>query len=188
MPYCPNCGYEYVKGITICPDCNFELAEGEPVYCFNCEELMVEKNIFCSHCGYVQSDFLKDDQDVMCEVHPKVEAMGICVICKKAVCSDCAVEKNSVLFCNDDSHIKVAQDWAVAFTTNTDYEAEMIKANLQGAGIPTMVFSQRDHAYFMIIGDMAVVNVMVPRDRLADAEEYLKKMDFFGDEADEDSE
>lgn len=188
MPYCRNCGYEYLKGVTICPDCNLELSEGCPILCFNCEELLEEKNILCTHCGYIQSELLKDDQDIMCEVHPKVEATGICVICKKAICSDCAVEKNGILFCDDDSHIKLSQDWAVAFTTSTDYEADMIKANLEGAGIPTMVFSQRDHAYFLIIGEMAIVNIMVPKERLNEAKEYIKKMNFFSDEINEDEE
>lgn len=27
MPVCPNCGYEYVKGVAICPDCNTQLVE-----------------------------------------------------------------------------------------------------------------------------------------------------------------
>jgi hypothetical protein len=51
-----------------------------------------------------------------------------------------------------------------------------------------MIFSQRDHAYFITIGDMAVVNVMVPKKQLEEAEEYLKKMDLFSDESEEDKE
>lgn len=188
MPYCPNCGLEYIEGSQICPDCNFELAAGEPTYCFHCDELLLDQNVFCSHCGMIRSELLEDDKDVMCEVHQNTDAMGMCVVCNKAVCADCAVKRNGRIFCNNDEHITIAENWAVVFTTSTDYEAIMIKANLEGAGIPCLVFSQRDHAYFMIVGNMAIVNVMVPKDRFPEAEAYIKKMDLFSEEENEDEE
>ncbi len=188
MPYCPECGAEYVKSATICPDCKLELTVGEPNYCFNCEEMLVKKADFCPHCGYLQVDLLEDDEEIMCEKHNSVEAVGICIICSKPICGDCAVERNSKLFCDNDEHIKMAEDWVVVFTTNTEYEAAMIKANLEGGGMPCLIFSQRDHAYFITIGDMAVVNVMVPKERLDEAQAYLKKMDLFSGESEEDEE
>lgn len=30
MPYCPGCGYEYIKGTYICPDCDEELVDFLP--------------------------------------------------------------------------------------------------------------------------------------------------------------
>ncbi|NOY06108.1 MAG: hypothetical protein GXO82_05685, partial [Chlorobi bacterium] len=59
----------------------------------------------------------------------------------------------------------------------TEYEAAMIKANLEGAGIPVSVFSQSDHVYFVTMGgDLAVVNIMVPKTRIHEAEELLKNL------------
>ena len=31
MPYCPECGYEYLPDITKCPDCDRELVDSLPV-------------------------------------------------------------------------------------------------------------------------------------------------------------
>lgn len=188
MPYCQNCGYEYEKGIQICPDCNNPLSEAEPIVCFNCEDILIDKTIFCPHCGYIQSEFLSDDEDIMCDIHNDTEATGCCVICGKAVCSDCAVEHSGRLFCNQDEHIKISENWAVVFTTNLEYEAEMVKANLEGAGIPCLVFSQRDHAYGVTIGNMAVVNVMVQKENLQEATEYLKNIDLFGENPEDEEE
>ena len=188
MPYCPVCGYEYEEGIQICPDCNSPLEESNPIVCENCDELITERSIYCPNCGHIQFDLLPDDEIIMCEVHSEVEAIGCCVICGKAVCADCAVEQNNRLFCNQDEHIKVAENWVVVFTTNLEYEAEMVRANLEGAGIPCLVFSQRDHAYGVAIGDMAIVNVMVQKENLKEAKEYLDQLDLFGDNFDEDEE
>ncbi|MDP2208855.1 MAG: zinc ribbon domain-containing protein [Bacteroidota bacterium] len=185
MPYCPKCSYEYVEGSTICPDCNYTLLAGEPYACFNCEELLIEKHIFCPHCGYLQSEFLADEDEIMCETHTEGQALGCCVICGKAVCTDCSVEHQNRIFCSQDEHVKISEDWAVVFTTNIEYEAEMVRANLEGANIPCMVFSQRDHALGLVIGDMAVVKVMVYKKNLGEAEEYLKKIDLFSEDSDE---
>ena len=72
---------------------------------------------------------------------------------------------------------KMMSDWVVARTTGTQYEAQMIKANLDGAGIPTMLFSQSDRMYHVTVGDLAVTKIMVPKERLDDARQYLTAMD-----------
>jgi TM2 domain-containing membrane protein YozV len=36
-----------------------------------------------------------------CYVHPEVDAVGTCVSCHKAICSDCVVEVSGKLFCRE---------------------------------------------------------------------------------------
>ncbi|CUT08208.1 Putative signal transducing protein [Candidatus Kryptonium thompsonii] len=40
----------------------------------------------------------------------------------------------------------------------------MLKANLESAGIPCVVFSTKDHTYFMTVG-FGIVKVLVPKDK-----------------------
>ncbi|MEM1270425.1 MAG: DUF2007 domain-containing protein [Bacteroidota bacterium] len=58
------------------------------------------------------------------------------------------------------------KDWTSIFETNTDYEADLVRDRLDSAGIDAVVFTQRDHAFNLTIGDLAKVHVMV---RPADA-------------------
>lgn len=190
MPFCPQCGYQYQEGIVLCPDCNEPLIAREPFTCEFCLERLEEEQKFCPLCGMLQAALIDEGEEIECENHPEMEAVGICVVCGKPVCGDCAVKREGKILCENDEHIKIAQGWAVIFTTNTEYEAQMVKANLENAGIPSLVFSQRDHVYFLTVGDLAIVNVMVPKHRLPEAQELLRRMDLFeeGDTALDDEE
>lgn len=185
MPFCPQCGYEYEEDITVCPECNEVLELGELLLCEFCSERVEEAAKFCPHCGMLQGNLLSEDEEIECENHPQIEAIGMCVVCGKPVCGDCAVKRQGKILCENDEHIKIAQNWAVVYTTGTEYEAQMVRANLENAGFPCVVFSQRDHAYFLTVGDMAVVNVMVPKNRLFEAQEFLRRMDLFAEGEDD---
>jgi hypothetical protein len=176
MPFCRQCGYEYEEGILVCPDCNEALEPGERLLCESCYEPLGEAKTFCRHCGKLQSSLIDEDKTIACENHPKAAAIAMCIMCSKAVCGDCAINRQGKIFCENDEHVKVAENWAVAYTTGTDYEAQMVRANLEGAGFPCMVFSQRDHVFFLTLSDMAVVNVMVPKSMLTQAQDVLRKM------------
>lgn len=181
MPFCPQCGFQYKEGIDICPDCHEPLVAREPFTCEFCYEELDEGQKFCPHCGMLQAGLIEEGEEVECENHPQMEAVGMCVICGKPVCGDCAVKRHGKILCENDEHITIAQGWAVVCTTNTDYEAQMVRANLENAGIPCLVFSQRDHVYFLTVGDLAVVKVMVPKQQLLEAQEFLRRMDLFAE-------
>ena len=63
--------------------------------------------------------------------------------------------------------------WALAYTTNTILEAEMFKANLENAGIPTQILSQVDTSRMLTIGDLAIVKIFVPSPKLKEATELI---------------
>lgn len=172
MPYCPQCHTEYQAGATECSDCLIPLVEGEPRFCPNCEEFVTKDDTFCDNCGLLLPR-IPFEETPECENHPDADAIGGCVICGKPVCAECAREQNGRIFCENDDHLNMHQGFVVAYTTSTDYEAEMIKANLEGAGIHATIFNQHDHVYFTNMGMLALVNVMVPRAQLENAQEII---------------
>jgi hypothetical protein len=76
------------------------------------------------------------------------------------------------------------EDWSVVFTTNTDYEADMVRDRLDTNDIPAVVLTQRDHAFNLTVGDLAEVFVMVPPDFEEDAR-YLLLQNITEEELDE---
>ncbi|WP_243663635.1 DUF2007 domain-containing protein [Rhodothermus marinus] len=54
------------------------------------------------------------------------------------------------------------EDWVEVFRTSTDYEADIVRDRLDDAGIPAVVFTQRDHVFNLNVGNLALVSVRVP--------------------------
>lgn len=172
MSYCPQCLTEYQPGVAECADCKIPLVEGSPMFCPNCEEHVSPDDTFCDTCGILLP--LPEGRDVPeCDLHPDRDAIGGCVICGRPVCELCAHEVDGKLFCSDDEHVDVHQKFALAYITNTDYEAAMIRANLEGAGIDARIFNQHDHVYFVTMGSLAQVKVMVPTAQLEQAQTII---------------
>lgn len=74
------------------------------------------------------------------------------------VCPDCKVELVSEK--DFEGHLVHYEDWVVVYTTNEEYEADMFKANLEGADIEASVMMKKDRS-FPAVGDLAVVKVLV---------------------------
>ncbi len=54
------------------------------------------------------------------------------------------------------------EDWVEVFRSSTDYEADIVRDRLDDAGIPAIVFTQRDHVFNLNVGHLARVSVRVP--------------------------
>lgn len=176
MPYCRECGYEYTEAVRVCPDCQAELSQDEPIQCTSCGEMIGQDVTSCPHCGVLLDGAGEGKQRITCDVHKNIPAEGACVVCGKRVCKECAVRRLGRFFCNNDEHVKMAFDWVAVWTCSTEYEAEMVRSNLVGGGIPSMVFSQSDHMYVTTMGNLAVVEVMVPKESVDDARAILTSL------------
>ena len=173
MPFCPQCFTEYVEGVAQCSDCLVPLEAGKPVFCSKCEEPVRASDRFCDHCGVLLlPDTVADRPE--CAEHPDTAAIGGCIICGKPVCSECANEIEGKFFCENDSHHDLHQDYAVVYRSSAEYEAQMIRANLENSGIDVRIFDQHGHIYFVDIGEMALVNVLVRKDQIDRATEIVK--------------
>ncbi len=66
------------------------------------------------------------------------------------------------------------EEWVVVFRSGTDYEADIVRDRLDDAGVPAVVLTQRDHAFNLNVGDLAPVHVLVPPDKVREAEAILQ--------------
>ena len=172
MPFCPQCFAEYVEGVAECSDCRVPLMEGKPMHCPRCEEPVLPTDTFCDHCGVLQPA-KNTEKGPECATHPELAAIAGCIICGKPVCAECANEIEGKYFCDNDSHHELHQDYVVVYRSSAEYEAEMIRANLENAGIDVQLFDQHGHIYFVDIGEMALVSVMVRKDEIEHATEIV---------------
>jgi len=102
MPYCPNCTYEYVEGITVCPDCGANLVA----------EI---------------ADQISED------------------------------------------------DWVVVYTSDQEYDVQMMKDALESAQIETNVLSQKDSS-FPVTGDLAIIKLLVKIEDEAAALNFIDEL------------
>ena len=99
---------------------------------------------------------------------PKCEAEYIDGI---TVCADCGIELIPVE--EFEGHLVKPSDWIIVYTTDASFEADMLKANLESAGIETLILSQKDQS-FPAVGDLAIIKILVKRNDLSAAEEILR--------------
>lgn len=82
------------------------------------------------------------------------------------VCSDCDTEL--ITKAEFELNLVHHDDWIPVFSTDVRYEAEMIKANLEGAKIKSIVLSQKDKS-FPATGDLSVIKLLVKKNDVDDA-------------------
>jgi hypothetical protein len=64
-------------------------------------------------------------------------------------------------------------NWEVVYTSNQEYEIEMLRDNLEGAGIKATMLSQKDRN-FPSPGDFSVVKLLVKKEDLQDALNFVQ--------------
>ncbi len=112
--------------------------------------------------------------------------MPICPNCKYEYisgikkCPDCGAELVDEL---PPEIILNESDWVVVYTTSFDYEAEMLKDNLESAGISATILSQKDSS-FPAPGDLSIIKLLVKK---VDAENAIAFLNEFKKNLESDS-
>lgn len=131
--------------------------------CPNCGNNVPADAESCPACGHLHVA-------TMCTTHPDRQAEGACVVCGMALCQECDKGAGTEYLCEAHQQVPVVEGWAEVYTTGDDLEAELVRDNLNAAGIDAQVLSQKDHyAVPVDLGDLAQVRVLVPAFEYEDA-------------------
>lgn len=105
--------------------------------------------------------------------------MPICPNCENeynediTVCPDCNVD----LVSNEEfrENLTTPEDYQVVYSTSAEYEADMLRANLEGAGIQAMIVPKKDRN-FPAVGDLAVIDLLVKKEDLEEARQIIDQI------------
>ena len=75
-------------------------------------------------------------------------------------CADCGAEL--IPTAEFEGKLVHPSDWVIVFTCSENYEAEMLKSNLEGAKIKSLILGQKDRS-FPGVGDLAVIKLLVKK-------------------------
>ncbi len=168
MATCPACGAIVPEDARACPGCGAPAPDeasdlGPTVECPNCGATVPEDADACPACGRLQAP-------ANCELHADRPAVGVCVVCGRAVCASCNKGKGKQFVCDVHQDVEIVEGWAEVYSTGDDVEADLIRDRLKAEGIDAQVLSQRDHYTITVaMGDLAMVRVLVPAYEYEDA-------------------
>ncbi len=95
------------------------------------------------------------------------------------ICPDCNVKLVDEKELKDYEKLN-EKDWVLVYTSFDELDVEMIKDNLESAGIEVTVFSQKDRS-FPVPGDLSPIKLLVRKSDLQSSlnfiEDLLKKSD-----------
>lgn len=82
------------------------------------------------------------------------------------VCPDCGTSLVSKL---------VSHNWVIVYTSDKEYEIQMMKDAIESADIETTVLSQKD-SNFPATGDLAIIKLLVKEEDEAEAKEIIEDL------------
>ena len=86
------------------------------------------------------------------------------------VCADCGTE----LITKEEfeGNLVHPEDWIIVHTTDSEFNADMYKANLESANIETLILDQQDQN-FPVPGDFSVVKILVKKQDVETAKQII---------------
>jgi RNA polymerase subunit RPABC4/transcription elongation factor Spt4 len=96
------------------------------------------------------------------------------------VCPNCRYEyKEGIKICPDCGMELVDElteaEWVIVYTSDKEYEIQMMKDELESAEIKAMILSQKD-SNFPVTGDLAVVKLLVQKEDAESALSYINDL------------
>jgi len=82
------------------------------------------------------------------------------------VCPDCGTSLVKEL---------IDHDWVVVYTSDKEYEVQMIKDELESADIDVTILSQKD-SNFPVTGDLAVIKLLVKTEDASTALNFINEL------------
>lgn len=69
----------------------------------------------------------------------------------------------------------IDEDWVVVYTSDQEYDVQMMKDSLESAGIDANILSQKDSS-FPVTGDLAIIKLLVKTDDAASAINFINEL------------
>lgn len=142
--------------------------------CSRCHFPVELRATFCPQCGFLQEANRTPPLD--CENHIGEPAIGLCVVCGKPVCGDCASTVTGKFVCEHREHKTLAEHWSVVHVCTFPFEGDMVVQNLINASYAAKLFSFQDHVGLRWVEDTARVQVLVPHEQRDAARKLLNQL------------
>ena len=103
--------------------------------------------------------------------------MYVCAVCGIPVCAECRRGTRRTSLCPEHDHVRLVSGWAEVARASDEMEAEVVAGRLRSADVDVQILSQKDHAYVVGLGGLAIVRVLVPVFQLEAATRVLGEHD-----------
>jgi hypothetical protein len=106
--------------------------------------------------------------------------MPVCPNCKYeyvpgiTICPDCNTPLVDAIDLNNYSELS-EEDWVLVYTSFSEIDADMLKENLESAGISASVLSQKDSS-FPAPGDLSTIKLFVKKADVTETLEFIQEV------------
>jgi len=90
------------------------------------------------------------------------------------ICPDCNIPLVDSIELNNYSELS-EEDWVLVYTAFNEIDADMLKENLESAGIAASILSQKDSS-FPAPGDLSTIKLFVKKADVPEALEFIQEV------------